>query len=64
MVFVMDERDKDSKDFVNVLEDDVVMIYGTFDGMTETTSIFLTSGEEVQINMYYVELIEKEKYEE
>ena len=64
MVFVIDERDKDSKDFVNVLEDDVVMIYGTFDGMTETTSIFLTSGEEVQINMYYVELIEKEKYEE
>lgn len=64
MVFVMDERDKDSNDFVNVLEDDIVMIYGTFDGMTETTSIFLTSGEEVQINMYYVELIEKEKYEE
>ena len=61
MVFVMDERDKDSKDFVNVLEDDIVIIYGTFDGMTETTSIFGSSGEEVQINMYYVELIENEK---
>lgn len=58
MIYLIDRQDKESDSYLKILDDDVVTIYGTFNGMTETENgITGESGEEVCIDIYYAELI-------
>lgn len=57
-VWLLDNRDPSSPDYVKILEDDVVKVYGTFTGMQGTkNSLTGESGEEVSLDIKYVELL-------
>lgn len=57
-LYVIDCQDKDSDSYLNVLEDDIIRIYGSFNGMTESkNSLTGTSNDEISLDMYYCELI-------
>ena len=58
MIYVFDEQDENSKYYVNVLENDIITVYGTFDGMEDTTNML--NGEkskDVALHMKYAKLI-------
>ena len=58
MIYLIDRQDTESDNYLKILDDDIVTIYGTFNGMTETENgITGESGEEVCIDIYYAELI-------
>lgn len=49
---------RDNPDDLKILEDDIITVYGEFDGLKEETSALLgTESEYPRINMKYVELI-------
>lgn len=58
MIFIFDEQDKESSQYVNVLEDDIITVYGTFEEMIESKNML--NGEkskEIALHMKYAELI-------
>ena len=58
MIYVFDEQGENSKYYVNVLENDIITVYGTFDGMEDTTNML--NGEkskDVALHMKYAKLI-------
>ncbi len=57
-VWLLDNRDANDPDYVKILEDDIIKVYGTFTGMTETkNSLTNETGEQVSLDIKYVELI-------
>ncbi|MCR5801403.1 MAG: hypothetical protein K6G57_03625 [Lachnospiraceae bacterium] len=59
-VWLLDNRNEKDSDYVKILEDDIITVYGTFTGMTETqNSLTKETGEIVSLDIKYVELIEE-----
>ena len=57
-IYIIDCQDKDSETHIKVLDDDIIRVYGTFNGMLESqNSITGTTNDEVALNMYYCELL-------
>ena len=57
-VWLLDNRDSNDKKYVKILENDIITVYGTFTGMTETkNSLTNESGEVVSLDIKYVELL-------
>lgn len=58
MIYLFDNRDDTADGYLKILEDDIVTVYGTFDGMVDTKNYLNNSkGEEVGLNIKYVDLI-------
>ena len=58
MIYVFDEQNDSSASHVNVLENDIITVYGTFEGMEDTTNML--NGEkskDVALHMKYAKLI-------
>ena len=60
MIYLFDEQDKDSKSYVNILEDDIVTVYGTFEGMESSTN-FLNGekSKDIALHLKYAKLIKE-----
>ncbi len=59
-VWLLDNRDSSDEDYVKILDDDIIKVYGTFTGMTETkNSLNGEKGEQLSLDIKYVELIEE-----
>lgn len=57
-LYVIDCQNKDSESYLKVLDDDIIRVYGTFNGMTESSNALTgTTNEEIALDMYYCELI-------
>lgn len=57
-LYIIDKQDKESESHVNVLEDDIIRVYGTFSGMSESKNALTgTTSNDVSIDMKYCELI-------
>lgn len=57
-LYVIDRQDKESESYVNVLEDDIIRVYGTFNGLVESkNSLTGTTDNDISIEMKYCELI-------
>lgn len=57
-LYIIDCQDKDSDSYIKVLDDDIIRVYGTFNGMRESkNSISGTTNDEVSLDMYYCELL-------
>lgn len=58
MIYLLDNRDTESKDYVKILEDDIVKVYGRFDELVETKNALNGSkSEEMSLQLLYTELI-------
>lgn len=58
-LYIIDRQDKDSENYVKVLEDDIIRVYGTFNGMSESKNALTnTTSEDVSLDMFYCELLE------
>ena len=58
MIYLVDYQDENSSEHLNILEGDVVKVYGTFNGMIPTTnSLNGTNSEEIGLDIKYAELI-------
>ena len=58
MIYVFDEQGENSDDYVKVLENDIITVYGTFEGMEDTTNML--NGEkskDVALHMKYAKLV-------
>lgn len=58
MIYIFDEQDENSSYYVNVLEDDVITVYGTFEGMEDSENAL--NGEkskDVALHMKYAKLV-------
>lgn len=59
MIWLFDNRDSERNNYMNILEGDVVTIYGTFYGTVETQNMLNKSkGESIGFEIIHVELIE------
>lgn len=57
-VWVLDNRDSSDRDYLKVLENDIVEIYGTFTGMQETkNSLNNSRSEELSLDIKFADLI-------
>lgn len=58
MIFLFDEQDENSEEYVHILDDDIVTVYGTFEGTVESTN-FLNGekSQEIALHVKYAELI-------
>ena len=57
-LYIIDRQDKDADNYLNVLEDDIIRVYGTFNGMSESTNVLTgTTSSDVSLDMKYCELI-------
>ena len=60
MFFVTDKRDTSAKDYEKLLEEDIIRIYGTFNGLVDTTNfIDGSNGQEINLDMFYVDILSK-----
>lgn len=58
MIYIMDYQDTNSDSYLQVLEEDVITFYGTFNGMVESKNNFTgEKSEEVGLNVFYAELV-------
>lgn len=60
MIYIFDDQDEDSDSYLNVLEDDIITVYGTFEGTEDTTNIL--NGEkskDIALHMKYAKLIKE-----
>ena len=59
-VWLMDNRKTSDSNYVKILEGDVLYVYGTFNGLTTSkNSLTGETGEEVSLEIKYVELVKK-----
>lgn len=57
-VWLFDDRNEDSDDYVKILDGDIVTIYGTFTGTTESkNSLTRETGEEMSLHIKYADLL-------
>ena len=57
-VWLMDNRNENDSSYIKILESDVITVYGTFEGMTETKNNFTgEKGEVVSLDIKYVDII-------
>lgn len=57
-IWLLDNRDENSSDYLKILDGDVIHVYGTFNGMQETSnSLTKEKGEELALDIKFVELI-------
>ena len=57
MIYVMDGRDENSPEYIKLLEDDIITVYGTFTGNVKSTNmITFNSGEDIAIEAKYITL--------
>ncbi|MBQ9428362.1 MAG: zinc ribbon domain-containing protein [Clostridia bacterium] len=60
MIYLIDEQDSKDGNYLKILDDDIIIAYGTFEGMTGSqNAITKEKSEEVAIHLYYAELIEE-----
>lgn len=58
MMYLLDNRDTNSSDYLKILEDDIIKVYGRFDKLVETKNALNgTKGEEMSLQLLYAELI-------
>lgn len=58
MIYLLDNRDTESEEYIKLLEDDIVKIYGRFDGLIETKNALNgTKGEEMSLQILLAELV-------
>lgn len=58
MIYLLDNRDTNSADYLKILEDDIVTVYGRFDDLVETKNYLNnTTGEEMSLQILYAELV-------
>lgn len=58
LIYIYDEQDENSPDYVKPLEEDIITVYGTFEEMVETTNFINgEKGEEIALHMKYADLI-------
>lgn len=58
-VWLMDKRDIDSPYYIKILENDIVTVYGTFNGLQKSSNALTwETSDEVALDIEYVELIE------
>lgn len=57
-VWLLDNRDASDPEYIKILDEDIIKVYGTFNGMTSTkNSLTKETGEQVSLDIKYVELI-------
>jgi len=57
-VWLLDNRDESDPDYVKILENDVIKVYGTFTGLTDSKNgLTGEKGEEVSLDIKYVEIL-------
>ena len=57
-VWLLDNRDENDPDYVKILENDVIKVYGTFTGLTDTQNALSgETGEQVSLDIKYVEIL-------
>lgn len=57
-VWLYDNRKESDPYYEKILENDIVIVYGTFNGMTKSqNSLTGETGEEVSLDIKYVEII-------
>ena len=57
-LYIIDCQDENSESYLKVLDDDIIRVYGTFNGMTESQNALTgTTNDEISLDMYYCELI-------
>lgn len=57
-LYIIDRQNENSESYLKVLDDDIIRVYGTFNGMTESSNALTgTTNDEVSLDMYYCELI-------
>lgn len=58
MIYLLDNRDTESDEYIKILEDDVIIAYGRFDNLVETKNVLNGSkSEEMSLQLLYAELI-------
>lgn len=58
MIYIFDEQNEKSEYYVNVLEDDIITVYGTFEEMVESKNMINgETSKEIALHMKYTELI-------
>lgn len=60
MIYLFDDQNENSKSYVNVLEDDIITVYGTFEGMEDSTNYL--NGEkskDIALHMKYAKLVKE-----
>ena len=58
MIYIFDDQDENSSYYVNVLEDDVITVYGTFEGMEDTKNYLNgETSKDIALHMKYAKLI-------
>ncbi len=58
MIYLLDNRNTESEDYTKILEDDIVKVYGRFDGLVETKNYLSGSkGEDMSLQILYAELV-------
>lgn len=59
-VWLMDNRDTSDPSYIKILESDVLYVYGTFNGLTESTNVLTgEKSEEVSLDIKYIEVVTK-----
>ena len=57
-IWLYDDRDESDPSYVKILENDIILVHGTFNGMsTSKNSLTGETGEEVALDIKYVELL-------
>ena len=60
MIYLFDEQDENSNEYLHILDGDIVTIYGTFEGTVESTNYLNgEKSQEVALHIKYAELIEE-----
>ncbi len=58
MIYLFDEQDKNSEEYVRMLEDDIVTVYGTFEGTVESENYLNgEKSQDIALHVKYAELI-------
>lgn len=58
LIYLLDNRDAKSEEYIKILEDDIITVYGRFDSLVETKNALNgTKGEEMSLQILYVELV-------
>ena len=58
MIYIFDEQDENSSYYGNVLEDDIITVYGTFEGMEDTKNYLNgETSKDIALHMKYAKLI-------
>lgn len=58
MIYLLDNRDTKSDEYIRILEDDIIIAYGRFDDLVQTKNALNgTKSEEMSLQLLYVELI-------